>query len=77
MEWLRVITQIPRRSENNDTLVWPSILDCGSSSWSDIYIIIPETNEKQMASIISFINGFKNRKAINAPKGSAKADKKV
>ena len=30
-----------------------------------------------MASIVSFINGFRNKKAINAPRGSARADKIV
>ena len=43
----------------------------------EIYSIIPEIIEKHTARIKLFIKGFKNKKAIKAPIGSAIPDKNV
>ena len=39
-----------------------------------MYNIIPATNKKVIDNIVSFMYGFKNRKAVRAPRGSAIPD---
>lgn len=66
---------IPKNIEATESPVYPYFLEEGISSSNDIYIIIPQTTAKIIPSISSLIKGFKHKKAISAPKGSAIPDR--